>query len=142
MIPTDKPTEAMIEAGVKAANDAAGAETMSAAVYAIYTAMRSSAPQEPVVDEDAPFGIGDEVAVIPDCDEWASDWHDLRLWIAAIHALPGGGFDYWVCDTWPLPDKPALTDGFYMGVADEPDTLSLVARTNRLQAKAPETGEE
>ena len=74
-----------------------------------------------------PFGIGDEVAVIPGCGDWASDWRDVRLWVAAIHALPSGGFEYWVCDTWPLPEKPALTDGFYVGNEDEPDTLSLVA---------------
>lgn len=84
----------------------------------------------PVRDEmvTPPFGIGDEVAVIPSCADWASDWRDVRLWIAAVHVLPGGGFEYWVCDAWPLPEKPALTDGFYMGAQHqgEPDSLSLV----------------
>jgi hypothetical protein len=87
-----------------------------------------SADVSSLIETGQPFGIGDEVAVIPDCGDWASDWRDVRLWIGAVHALPGGGFEYWVSDTWPLPDGPALTDGFYMGRTDEPDTLSLVAR--------------
>jgi hypothetical protein len=74
------------------------------------------------------FCLGDEVAVIPDCRDWAADWRDTRLWIAAIQAVEGGGIEYWVSDTWPLPDRAALTDGFYMNTKDEPDTLVLVAR--------------
>lgn len=81
-----------------------------------------------------PFAIGDEVAVIPDCDDWASDWRDVRLWVAAVHAVPSGGFEFWVSDAWPLPDRPSLTDGFYMGVEDEPDSLALVASSTRPSA--------
>lgn len=81
------------------------------------------------------FSIGDEVAVIPGCADWASDWQGERFWIAAVNAVPGGGFDYWISDAWPLPPKPALTDGFYMDVEGKPNTLSLVAR-------ATQTGEQ
>lgn len=81
------------------------------------------------MSEVLPFNIGDEVAVLPGCGDWASDWTDFRLWVAAVHAVPGGGFEYWVSDAWPLPEKPALTDGFYVGVEDKRDTLSLVTRT-------------
>jgi hypothetical protein len=72
------------------------------------------------------FSIGDEVEVIPGCAEWAEDWRNTRLWIAGVLAVAGGGFDYWVCDAWPMPKHAALTDHFYVGVDGKPNMLSLV----------------